>query len=241
MSEEKILDRVRKLLATANDERGNEHERDNALRMAHNLLTKHGLSLMQVEAHEKDKADPRGKFDDIGLSTPWARRVRHAIADLFMCKYFFGSQLSSTRCTHYFVGRESNAVTAMYMSAYVVRSIVKEATKLYGHPLNADARSFSTGCASRLRQRIDQMIADKAKEVGPQTGGTALALLDLARAEKDANDAWLEASGVQLTTSKGRSAGVNAAAYSAGHAHGGSISLNVQIAKPDNARLGHDK
>lgn len=68
MSNDKILDRIRKLLAMANDERGNDNERETALRQAHAMLTKHGLELADVEAHEREKMDPRGCYDDEGWS-----------------------------------------------------------------------------------------------------------------------------------------------------------------------------
>lgn len=75
--EDRILERVRKMLALANDEAATEGERDNALRMAHNLLMKHQLSMEDVENHAKDKDDPRGHFKGDGWSMPWCLQGAH--------------------------------------------------------------------------------------------------------------------------------------------------------------------
>ena len=50
---EKILDKVKKLLAVANNEAATEGERDNALRMAHNMLAKHNLAMADLDEHNK--------------------------------------------------------------------------------------------------------------------------------------------------------------------------------------------
>ena len=46
-----ILDRVKKMLAIANDSAASEGECDNALRMAHNTLAKHNLDMADLNAH----------------------------------------------------------------------------------------------------------------------------------------------------------------------------------------------
>lgn len=235
MSTEKILDRVRKLLATANDERGNDNERDTALRMAHSLLTKYGLDLQDVAEHEREKLDPRGCFDEEGWSMTWTRSIRNTIARLFMCKYYYGRKINGTRQIHHFVGRESNAVTAMYMSTYVIENILKEGRKLYRHNLSPETRSFAMGCARRLASRVEEMIAAKAKEI-QATPGTAVALLDLAKAEEQANLDFVASWDIREARSS-RSVQIDRGAYSAGYAHAGTISLNIQVAKPDSLRL----
>lgn len=234
MSTDKILDRIRKLLAMANDERGNDNERETALRQAHSLLTKYGLDLMDVEAHEREKLDPRGSYDEEGWSMTWTRTIRNIIARLFMCKYYYGRKISGTRQIHYFVGRESNAVTAMYMSAYVIENVLKEGRRLYRHNLAPETRSFAMGVATRLSRRVEEMIAAKAEEVA-SSGGTAIALLDLAKAEELANLDFVAS--WDIKESKSRAVKVDRGAYSAGYEHGGKISLNVQVARPDSLRL----
>jgi hypothetical protein len=46
-----ILEKVKKLLALANDKGATEGERDNALRMAHGMLAKHNLDMSDLHRH----------------------------------------------------------------------------------------------------------------------------------------------------------------------------------------------
>ena len=228
MSNDKILDRIRKLLAMANDERGNDNERETALRQAHAMLTKHGLELADVEAHEREKMDPRGCYDDEGWSMGWTRSVRNHIAKLFMCSYYYGRKINGTREVHHFVGRESNAMTAMYMSSYVINSILKEGRRLYKHNLSPETRAFATGCSVKLRHRIDKMIADKAAEVAFEQGtGTSLVLMNLIKAEEMANQEFTAS--WNISKSKSRAVTVDGGAYSAGMAYGDKINLSMQV------------
>ncbi len=229
-NQEKVLDKIRKLLAMANDDRGNEQERDTALRMAHTLLTKHGLELQDVEEAARDAVDPRGTFDFESWSMPWTREIRHYVGKLFMCEYIFGHKRSGTKQVHWYVGRESNAATAMYMSTYVIESILKEGRRLYTHNLSPQTRSFAVGCVRRLAVRIEKMIADKAEEVGCGTG-TSLVLLDLAKREQLANMDFIKDWDVKEKSV--RQSEVDQHAFRKGVEYGGKIGLNVQIAKTE--------
>jgi hypothetical protein len=226
MSEERILEKVRKLLAMANHENANETERDTALRQAHALLTKHGLDMVSVENHQREKVDPRGEFVHEDWSIPWTRTVRVAIAKLFMCKYFYGEKINGTRQRHYFVGRESNATTAEYMSVFVVGAILKEGRSRYGHNLCPETRAFGEGAAHRLNQRVEQMIATKIQEV-QASDGKGLALIDLRTAEHDENELYVKDWKVRKGVT--RNTNVDSKAYRAGREHADNIGLNVQV------------
>jgi hypothetical protein len=226
MSDHKVLEKVRKLLAMANHENSNEHERDTAMRQAHVLLTKHGLDMVSVEAHVKEKVDPRGEFIHEDWSIPWTRVVRSAIAKLFMCQYYHGERVNSTRQKHHFVGRESNATTAEYMSVFVVGSILKEGRTRYGQNLCAQTRAFGEGAAHRLHQRVEHLIANKIQEV-QASDGKGLALIDLREAEALGNAEFVK--DWKVGKSVARNTKVDAKCYREGMAHADSIGLNVQV------------
>lgn len=222
MSQERILDRVRKLLALANDEAATEGERDNALRMAHATLAKHQLDMLDVAAFERDKDDPRGRYDIEGWSIPWCRSVRSAVAKLFNCSYFY-MKLNATRGRHSFVGRESNATTAMLMGDWIVKALLKEADKRYGHRLTPEGRSFGEGAAYKLHQRVNELLKGKASEYAAT--GYALALLD----EDKLNEAWIADNVGKLGVAKRRTTGVDGDAWHSGSKHAEGISLNQQL------------
>lgn len=229
----KILDRIRKLLAMANDERGNEHERETALRQAHSLLTRHGLDLMDLDAFQREQQDPRGEFREDGWSAVWARLVYAAMGDLFMCLHLClpPHKTNTRKQTHIYIGRASNAATAFYMASYVVNSIMKEARRAKSEH-GADIRSFSIGCAHRIIERVRAMVEARAESSG--VGGEyAVALVDLEKAEKKANHDFI--SGWNVHQRRVKSSGVNPRDYRAGREFGDSVSLNVQVAKPNDA------
>lgn len=184
-SKEWVIERVRKLMALANDAGAAEGERDNALRMAHNLLAKYNLDLAEVG--EKDRTEPRDVHSREYYGRPWARIASRAIARLFFCEYLYMASGDAKQTKHYFIGRESNAVTAMMMAEFVVSSIAKEGKRRNsreGTGANAWYRSFCTGAAYRLVARVNEMIRETPLEATP---GTALVLASLYQQESHAN------------------------------------------------------
>ena len=232
---DKILDRVRKLLAIANDERANEGERDNALRMAHNLLAKYQLDMSDVDAREREKQDPRGHFQNDGWNMLWCKDVRNAIAKLFDTTYYFGRKINATRGEHHFVGRESNATTAMLLSDWIIRSILREADQRYKHRLTPEGRSFAMGVAYKLYERVDQLKAAKQQEF--KEAGYSIVLADASRVELEENGKYIsKVLGRNLTVRNRKRTSVNADAFSSGEEYGSSINLNTQLTKNEDKK-----
>lgn len=228
VNREKILDRVRKMLALANDDGAAEGERDNALRMAHNTLAKYEMSLIELDAHTREKEDPRGRFDTEGWNLLWCRYVRQTVARLFGCEYLQGGKINATKGRHIYIGRTSNTATAAYMSDYIIQGMLKEADKRYGHRLTPDGRSFCTGVSDRLRVRVRELQEANRVEL-EATPGTALVLADYWKAESTANNEWMYAN---MRIGKARAVGwssVHAGSYHAGKEHANSINLSRQL------------
>lgn len=230
MSEDKIINRIKKMLALANDLAASEGERDNALRMAYNTMAKHNIDLAQVEAHGQAANEPRINFQNDSWSWLWAKQVNQIIGRLFFCKYYYGRSINGTQCEHHFVGRESNAMTAAVMADYVVNSILKEGRKIGKQNTSPITRSFCVGAMHQLSRRVDQIIADKERELGASSGaGTALVLASFYKTEQSENDRWLAEHVGELKTGKARASRVNGDAYAAGKEYGGKINLNAQV------------
>ena len=67
--DDRLIDRINKLLALGQDVRGNEHERDNAMRAVHALLLKHNLTIAQVERANHEPEEERGTLGLEGENT----------------------------------------------------------------------------------------------------------------------------------------------------------------------------
>lgn len=230
MIEEKIIVRIQKMLALANDLAATEGERDNALRMAYNLMAKYNLDIAKVEAHGKKSEEPRINFRNDSWSWLWAKQVNQIVGRLFFCKYYYGEAINGTQCHHHFVGRESNAMTAAVMADYIVNSILKEGRKIGKQNTSPITRSFCVGAMHSLDIRVRQIIAEKEKELqGSATPGTALVLASFYKTEQDANALWLAENVGKLKSNKVRASRVEGDAYAAGSEYGKKINLSAQV------------
>lgn len=227
---DKILDKVKKLISLANCEAASENERESAMRMAHNLLAKHNLNMQNVQEHEA--VEGRLEIELQTYSMAWTRDLASIIARLFFCKYYYSTyKINATKGTHYFFGKESNAITASLIASYVINSILKEARKLYKHNLCSESRSFAIGATAKINTRVKLMMAENFSAAD----GTSLVLYDLYKTEEDANNLAFKS---KLKVVKLRAQQpVNFAAYSAGKEFGDRVNLNGQIVNKDQLRL----
>jgi hypothetical protein len=158
---------------------------------------------------------------------PWAKQVRMAVAKLFFCIYYTGRKVNATKTRNHFIGREGNATTAMFMSEYLINSILKECRNRYVHNLAPESRAFATGAASRLWARVRELRDQKQQEI--KETGSALVLLDLEKREEEENEDFLCGLGIRLKEHKQRAMSVSTAGFNEGYAFGGKLSLNTQI------------
>ena len=221
---EKTIDKIKKLLALANDDRGNETERETALRQAYALMAKHNIDIAEVEATGKKVDEERINFESDSWSWTWARQTSMIIAELFFCKYYTSYKINGVKCRHHFVGRESNAMTAAVMADWIVYSIMKEGRKIHGGGnTSPGTRSFAIGAMHKLHQRVKEIIAQTQHEATP---GNALVLANLYMTEADANEELMPDN---LKTRKSRASKVDGTAYARGLAFGASINLDRQV------------
>lgn len=230
---EKILDRVRKLLALANDAAATENERDNALRMAHGMLAKHNLAMADVT--DREAMEGREELETQTYGMKWCRGVARSVARMFFCTVFIGRKINGTKLTYHFVGKQSNVVTAALMTEYLIKSILKECRSRYKENLSPESRSFATGAEFRLWQRVEKILASGGEDLEP---GTGLVVVELYKTEKAANEAFIQAKGTKLVPFGKRGKPAKAGAFSAGMKFGDSLGLNGQIVSQTQKRIG---
>jgi hypothetical protein len=195
--QEKILIKVKKMLALAGDSAASEGERDNAMRMAHTMLARYNLSLSEVDTVG---ANARVReFQEEGAE--WSIRISQGIAELFFCHYYFQRhrerQGAPWTIRHFYIGQPANVTTAQLLSRYAIDSIKKESAQYSDRARNA---SFCTGASNSLSRRCADMR--KRAEPPDATPGTAMVLKDYYTQENARNAAWLRAKGVKLQTEK---------------------------------------
>lgn len=225
---EKIISRIRKMLELANNLGATEGEREAALHQAYRTMAHYNMDMATIQ---QSSEEPRGAYDFAGFSFPFAKTICNSVADLFFCFYITGQKINGTQCTHNFIGKESNAATAMVMSDWIIKSVMKEGRKLYKQNTSPECRSFCVGAANKLYHRIQEMKAEATSATSSEyTGGTALVLASLYDTERDANEKRALAL-FDFKTTKSRESKVKADAYERGKKFGATINLSLQVGK----------
>lgn len=223
---EKIIDRIRKMLAIANDLAATEAERDTALNMAYKTMAKYNLDMTEIGAKKVEEPRDAHSFD--GFSFPFAKSVCNSTAELFFCWYFTGYKINGTQCVHRFVGKESNAATAMVMADWLIKSIMKEGRKYYKQNTSPECRSFCLGAAAKLRQRVADLRREATNPQG-ESGSRALVLVNLYESEEKANEAFALATfDIKFKKSRGSSI-ADGDAYNKGKDFASKLNLNLQV------------
>lgn len=241
-NKEKVLQRVKKMMALANDAAATEGERDNAIRMAHATLAKYNLSMAEADAAGTKSEEKRKGEGVVGKDYPWMRTTAGALATLFFCEYFY-IRLGGGSVKHFYVGKESNVFTAQEMTQFVIRSIDREARKVAmertGNAGGTFWRSFCKGAADTVWHRCAKIR--KEAEAAPKTPGTALVLASVYALEQKANVQFMsDVLGIKdLKEGKHRERNTSFAAYGAGQEFGDRVNLNKQIGgtSPDQKKI----
>lgn len=236
---DKIIDKVRKLLARADEARNdNEHERAIAMRQAHALLAKHGLAMEDVSTRDEAAAE-LGKVGrapaTLRTRAVWERGVYVAVARLHGCETVFIVERGEETKV-YVIGRRLRVMVAREMAAYVVQSILREA-EAWGR----NAAAFGVGAWTGVSRQVDTILAQQARGiVGDEqvSQSTALVLVDqhkqaIAEAKGAAADFFPRMRSAQRYRYNG-----NGDAMRAGKQYGERVSLNNQIGGATQRRIG---
>lgn len=227
---DRVLARIKKMMALANDAAATEGERDNALRMAHATLAKYNLTMAQADAVGVKSEEARLQGGVELREHPWMRTVAAAVGKLFFCHFFYMSR-GNNRYTYTFVGKESNVYTAQEMLKYIIKSIDTEGKRwakgYAGNASGSDWRSFCKGAAHKVYRRCVEL--QEAATATPTTPGTALVLASVYESERLANLAYLKNAGIILATTANRERMANHTAYAAGREYGSKLGLSNQI------------
>lgn len=227
MNEERIIARIKKMLALANDLGASEGERENALRMAYATMAKYNIDEATLGA--SSQAEARINFENQSFSWSWAKSVNQVIGQLFFCRYYYGQKINGTQCIHHFVGKESNAMTAAVMADWIVKSILKEARSIYKQNTSPGARSFALGAYEILFTRIQDIKKAQQATSEASTPGTGMVLFDLYKSEAEANEAFMNEGGIKLKKGVARRSKIQTSAYNAGKEFGYGINLSPQV------------
>lgn len=163
MPPDKILDRIRRLLALSTST--NEHEAALAASKAQDLLLKYNLEMSQIEQKEGDEVE-RWNFRT-PLAETWLDVLINGIATNNMCRvirgkgYKDGSReggkfIPGKEVRHYYMfGKKPNLEVTVYMYSYLAAEIDRLTPK--GQTAKY-VRAFRIGAAAKVAERMKQEL-----------------------------------------------------------------------------------
>lgn len=229
---EKLIDRVRKLLALSRDN-ASETEAANAASKAQVLMAEHNLS--QADVAERDKS-PIARFPyEPKYADPWRRSIVFAVAKLYMCRALnserrvtlrsrrTGETVTRWKKSFVFFGREHNAEICREMCDYLFATTVRLATE-YG-ATRQERLGFERGCGERLADRIHDLWWDQTK---PSNAHNPSGLPALYKTEGELVEGWIKAK-VATSFSKKRGSDLSGGAAADGASAADSVPLSTQV------------
>lgn len=150
---EKIINKIRKMFALANNEGAAPGEAENAMRMANNLMEKHMLTSMDLHTGDRITID----FID-SQRYVWVRALYNAVCPVYSCSMFLSGK------EYVLVGTESNMVTVGIIVDGLIKNI-KRASKGKGI-------AFANGAVLEISKQCRNLIADRksSEEIAPGSG-----------------------------------------------------------------------
>lgn len=162
---EKIIDRIRKLLAVSTGT-SFEAEAATALRMAKGWMTSYGLSIEEIESQPAEENVDRKTTLRTGRLAPWEKILALAIEVLCDTKLIL-YQLGDRRTTFIFIGLKDD--TEMSVKLYDTFNTGMKLMAAKEYPDSFRRRSFLLGMADCLVKRARIETAE-AKAVTPTYG-----------------------------------------------------------------------
>ena len=205
MNNNKIIEKIKKMFALANNAGATEGEADNAMRMANKLLEKHNLSM--VDLHTQEEV---GLKFNTGETTPWIRTVYNSVSRLYGCSYFYDPKQK----INFIVGADSDRITAAIVIQYLIADI-KKASKGKG-------ASFRNGAAQELSHTC--LNIRNERNASNETTATGIVLADIYKTKSELAQEFMDKN---LNLSSGRRS--NTKSSSEGRDYGKGLSPNARM------------
>jgi Protein of unknown function (DUF2786) len=215
-----ISQRIKKLLALA-DGNQNENERDSAMQLAMQLLSKHNLDLGEITDSSHDI-----EVSEVAVYLklePWIRTVLHAACKLYYTRFYmrpvYRGYFGDRKEWHpTFVGTEENINVTIEVASWLMNSIRIESNWLYTEQY--ERRSFRLGAANKLYERACNLIVEESKTCAQSSSNSLMVMRnDLEKANAE------HVAAKKLGTFKNRGSYYDGDAYGKGESYGNSVNL----------------
>lgn len=127
MTDPRILEKIQKCLAMANDGRGDPTEAATAMRMAQALMAKHGVEVGDIAASTCAHQSVKSAFSVSKLKV-YENTLFHTVADAFGCSLLWAksnSHYADVYARFTLIGRKQELEVAVYTAVVLQRQLVK--------------------------------------------------------------------------------------------------------------------
>lgn len=237
-----IMERLKKMLALAENAGATEDEASNAANMAAALALKYGIDLEQLQ---RTTHQPRAGFEYVVIHTDkggfeqWLMNLIGGVCAIHGNRTFFQGNARIGVTQYCAILRKDMVPVVTATMDYLVKAVLRMNTEaVKGRNLSQPERAafrkaFRIACSARIRQRMHDRLRemmqndDAAKQA---TGSTALVVLNHIEAEVKEMTTWMEDQGFRFKESKSRGPRhLDAAGYAAGKAAGDRVGLDAQV------------
>src|SRR5271166_443754 len=184
--------KIRKLLALAEDGRGNEHEAAAASAKVQELLAEYNLDMACVtETQDTDPDAIREQAGDIEVVIDWQGELFAAIARNNFCMRHCTEWGGKNVRRYVLIGRRINVRTTIDVYSYLMSAMARLTP--YPDKRTRAHRSWNEGCAARLATRLfdarcqAEAASRTARGERPRGNGSDLVLSDVYSTEGDLN------------------------------------------------------
>lgn len=188
---ERMLEKVRKLLAMGKDGRGNEYEAETAMRQANHLMAEFGIEeaecdMAAINAGEMVFGETQCGFDGRAPTAGTVYRSCPSYAGILAVGIArFTDSIVGRRTTEngdmlYFRGEKNDVLLARWLLGVLVVSIIAE-QKASGWTARGEANSFRVSAASVLARRLATLAQERRQayeEAQTTSGSRALMVVD---------------------------------------------------------------
>jgi hypothetical protein len=173
MSDNSIIEKIRKLLAMGERTAGNEHEAAQAMSLASRLMMEHGIRQDQVSDKKPDVT-----YGEVMGLDDWQRHSANAASNLYACSFVFNLGGKHHKAWVQFVGRADNIAAAKDTFEFINRQI-EASYKAHLPPKLTKAerahyrRDFKRACAYRVSQRAAWIVMEMQRATAEQAAAQA--------------------------------------------------------------------
>lgn len=220
-----IIKKIKKLLTLANNKGATKSEAENAMAMAQKLMTKHKISIANIDTSEKGNIDINHEsYFKRSATNPADNFIMIILQEFYNIRVIYRAGRNSSEII--LIGTPEDIEIAKYIHAYLRNIFFKLWNDYKRTNPTANRKSFYFGVYKGFSDKMRTAQAEeKAKASKKRQEKFEIVLVNT----KDAINKYVNDTFKNLQTSRARRGSVDSNSYDAGRTRGANISINKAI------------